>query len=146
MSFAASTNSVVSPLSGGRDTQLADQGQFFVGRTPTVGTGIVGAASLQTFDETKGILCLFNSSATVSIYPMWLLTHLTVVGATASIAENWTFTLDTGNRLTSGGTALTVVNTNMNSSTATAAVATFGALTTTTQTGARRVIANCVGK
>ncbi len=146
MSFAASTNSVVSPLAGSRDTTLADQGQFFVGLTPTVGTGIITGASVQAFTETTPYLVWFNSSATLSIYPMFVKTHLTVVGATASVAENWTWTLDTGNRLTSGGTALTIANTNMNSSTATQSIITVGAITATAATGARRIIANCVGK
>ena len=145
MSFAASTNSIVSPLTS-RDTQLADQGQYFVALTPTVGTGIISGASVQAFTETTPYLVIFNSSATVSIYPMYVRTHLTVVGATASIAENWTWTLDTGNRLSSGGTALTIANTNMNSTTATVAVATVGAITATAATGVRRIIANCVGK
>lgn len=146
MSFAASTNPTVSPLAGSRDTQLADQGQYFVALTPTPGTGIITGASVQAFTETTPYLVIFNSSSTVSIYPMYIRTHLTVVGATASIAENWTFTLDTGNRLSSGGTALTVANTNMSSATATVAVATVGAITATAATGARRIISNCVGK
>ena len=146
MSFASTTNPVVSPLAGGRDTQLADQGQYFVGITPTPGTGIITGASVQAFTETTPYLVMYNSSSTVSIYPMFLRTHLTVVGATASIAENWTFTLDTGNRLTSGGTALTVANTNMNSAILTAAIVTVGAITATAATAARRIISNCVGK
>jgi len=60
MSFAATTNSVVSPLAGARDTQLADQGTL--GRNDTtVGTGIISTASLQTSMRRSPTSFCFNS-------------------------------------------------------------------------------------
>src|SRR5881296_157156 len=97
MAFASSTNPVVTTLAGARDTQSADQGEYFVAVTPTPGTGIVGTASVQAFTETTPVFIVANTG-TKNIYPMSLRTHLTVVGATPSVAENMTFTLDSGNR------------------------------------------------
>lgn len=140
-SFSSSTNPIVSTLAGGRDTQSADQGEYFVAITPTPGTGIVGTASVQAFTETTPIFVLYNSG-TKNIYPMAWRTHCTVVGATASIAENLTFTLDAGNRFStiSVGVALTVNNLNSGSTTASGAVAYAGGVVATAATGARRVV------
>lgn len=141
MSFAASTQPVVSALAGARDTELADLGNYFVGLTPTPGTGIISGGSVQAFTETTPYMVLYNSSNTTSIYPMYLRGHITVIGAGVSTKVNWTFTLDTGNRYSSAGTALAVSNVNMNSSVVTAAVCTVGAVVATAATGARRIVA-----
>ena len=140
-SFAASTNPIISTLAGGRDTQSADQGEYFVAITPTPGTGIVGTASVQAFTETTPVFVLYNSG-TKNIYPMSLRTHLTVVGATASVAEHMTFTLDAGNRFStiSVGVALTVNNLNSGSTTASGAVIYAGGVVATAATGARRIV------
>ena len=139
MSFAATTNPVVSALTS-RDTQAADQGQYFVALTPTPGTGIISGGSVQAFTETTPYLVLFNSSTTVSIYPMYLRGHITVIGAGVSTKVNWTVTLDTGNRYSSAGTALAVSNTNMASSAASAGIATVGAVVATAASGTRRIV------
>ncbi len=143
MSFAASTNPVVSTLAGGRDTQAADQGNYFVAITPTPGTGIVGTASVQAFTETTPVFICTNTGL-LNIYPMSLRTHLTVVGATASVAENMTFTLDNGNRFSSisVGVALTINNLNMASTTGSGALCWGGGVIATAATGARRVVAH----
>lgn len=144
MSFAASTNPVVSSLGGARDVALADLGYYFVGLSTTPGTGTIGTASVQAFTETTPILILFNSSATVSVYPTQWRLHCTVVGATAAtIATMFTFTLDAGNRLSSAGTLLTSANTNMNSTNATAAVISVGAPIATAASGSRRIVSHC---
>jgi len=145
MAFAGTTQPVVAGLAASRDTQLGDQGNFFVGNTPTPGTGIISGA-VATFVETTPVLVMFNSSNTTSIYPMYLATHMTVIGTGVATAVNWTFTMDAGNRLTSGGTALNIQNVNMNSNTATAAIVTVGAITATAATGARRIVGNAVVK
>src|ERR1700676_1835261 len=123
MAFASTTNPVVSVLGGGRDTQAADLGNYFVAITPTPGTGIVGTASVQAFTETTPVFICANTGL-LNIYPMSLRTHLTVVGATASVAENMTFTIDNGNRFSSisVGVALVISNLNMGSSTASGAL------------------------
>jgi hypothetical protein len=145
MAFASTGQPVTLPLTS-RDTQLAEQGDFFVAVTPTPGTGVISGASVQAFTETTPYFTLYNSSATKYIYPMYLKTHLTVVGATASVAENWTFTLDTGNRYTSGGTALTIANTNMSNTDASAALIFVGAITAPAATSGRRIVSHCAAK
>ncbi len=140
MSLAASSNPVVASLAGGRDTALADAGAYFVAVTPTPGTGIIGTASVQLFTETTPVFVLYNSGL-LNIYPMQLRMHATVVGVTApTIAVMYTNTLDTGNRLSSGGTALVKSNTNMNSALTSAAQITVGAVTATAASASRRIV------
>lgn len=133
------TSTLVTSLAGARDTAVADVGAFFVGVTPTPGTGIVSSANVNAFTETTPYLVLYNSGNLV-IYPAHLRLHTTVVGATNSVAQNWTNTIDIGNRLSSGGTALTIANTNMNSANKSGAIITVGAVTATAATGSRRVV------
>lgn len=132
-------NSVLAPLAGARDTAVADAGAFYVAITPTPGTGIIGGGSVQAFTETTPYMVVYNSG-NLNIYPAYMRMHCTVVGATASAAQNWTNTLDVGNRLSSGGTALTISNTNMLSANKSAASITVGAITATAATGVRRVV------
>lgn len=146
MSFAGTTNPILSPLAGSRDTQLGDQGNYFVARNATPGTGLASNANVVLFTETTPILVIFNSSNVTSIYPMYLRGYITAIGGGVSTAVNWTFTLDAGNRLTSGGSALTVSNLNMGNSNAPAGIATYGAILATAATGARRVVAQTVVK
>jgi len=75
---------------------------------------------------------------------MSLRTHLTVVGATASVAENMTFTIDNGNRFSaiSVGVALTINNLNGGSSTASGALIWAGGVTATAATAGKRVVAH----
>lgn len=143
MSFAASTNPIVSTLAGGRDTQLADQGNYFVAITPTPGTGIVGTASVQAFTQTTPVFICANTGL-LNIYPMSLRTHLTVVGATASVAENMTFVLDNGNRFSSisVGVALVISNLNMASNVGTGGLCWAGGVIGTAATGAARTVAH----
>ena len=148
MSLAGSTNPIVSVLAGGRDMALADSGNYFMAITPTPGTGIITGSSVQAFTETTPYMTVYNGNVGggPSIYPVFLRTHLTVVGATASLAEYWTFTLDTGNRYTSGGTALTINNTNMSNANASLASIFVGAITASAASGSRRVVDHVVGK
>lgn len=142
MAFAASTNPVVASLAGGRDTELADLGNYYVGVSPTVGTGNIGTSTVVLFTETTPILTLYNSGS-LNIYPMQWNLHCTVVGATApTIALMYTFTLDTGDRRSSAGTLLTISNTNMASSASSGAVIYTGAPVATAASGSRRVVAH----
>lgn len=141
MSFAASTNPVVSGLTA-RDTELVDLGNYYVGVSPVIGTGNIGTASVQAFTETTPILIVFNSG-TLNIYPVAWRLHATVVGVTApTIALMYTFTLDTGNRLSSAGTLLTLSNTNMVSNLVSGAIISSGAPVATAASGARRVVSH----
>jgi hypothetical protein len=142
MSLASSTNPIVSIVAGGRELQAADQGILFVGLTPTPGTGIITGGSVQAFTETTPYLVHFNAGPTVNVYPLYLKLNISVVGATNSPATWLTNTIDTGNRLSSGGTALTKANTNMNSLTASVSTVTVGAITATAASGSRRVVSH----
>lgn len=139
MSLVSAQTPVVALLGGARDTAIADSGAFYVGVTPTPGTGVISSASVQAFTETTPYLVLYNGGNLV-IYPAHMRLHTTVVGATNSAAQNWTNTIDIGNRLTSGGTALTLSNTNMNSANKSGAIITVGAITATAATSSRRIV------
>lgn len=146
MSLQGSTP-LVTPLAGGRDTAVADQGAFYVGITPTPGTGIIMGASVQAFTETTPFLVVYNAGL-LNIYPAFLRLHTTVAGATDSNACNWTNTLDTGNRLSAigSGTALTVSNTNMASANKSSSICSAGPITATAATSARRVVGHAQSK
>ena len=142
MSLAGTTNPNVIVLGGGRDTAFADAGNYFFAMTPTPGTGIISGGSVQAFTETTPYLVLYNGNVGggPNIYPMFMRTHVTVVGATAGVALFYTFTLDTGNRYTSGGTALTIANTNMANANSSLATINVGAITASAASGSRRVV------
>lgn len=141
MSLASLSNPIVSSVSGGREHQLADSGNYFMAVTPTPGTGVITGGSIQTFAETTPYFVLFNNGP-LNIYPMFLNLNVSVAGTTDSAATFLTVTIDNGNRLSSGGTALVKSNTNMNSALASQAVITVGAITATAASGNRRIIAH----
>lgn len=137
-----SQTTLVSPLAGARDTAIADSGGFYVGISPTPGTGLAGnAAGVATFAETTPYIILFNNGL-LNIYPTHIRMHTTAVGTgNTTAAQNWTFCLDSGNRLSSGGTALTINNLNMNSNNKSAATITVGGtLVATAASSVRRVV------
>lgn len=139
MSLTASTQAVINPITGGRDTQAADLGNFFVAVTPTPGTGII-TGNPTSFDETKPLLTVFNGG-TLNIYPVYLRLMSTVVGGGAA-TKNFTHVLDQGNRYSSGGTALVPSNTNSLSSTRSSASLVTGAITATAASSNRRILGN----
>lgn len=121
---------------------LADEGSYFTARTPTPGTGIIGHAAPTTFDETKPYLLLYNGGQN-RIYPQFLRLHETVASVGGARVQ-FTVAVDTGNRLSSAGTALTTQNVNMDDNTASAAVVTVGAVIATAATASRRVVDHVV--
>ena len=143
MSFArAGINQVVSPIAGLRDIGVSDSGNYFAAMTPTPGTGVVGTTSVNTFVETTPTLVLYNAGP-LNIYPTMLRTHLTVIGTNAgAVLDFWTFTMDNGNRYTSGGTQLTVVNENGLTTSKSGAFVAVGGITATANTPRRRIVAN----
>lgn len=120
-----------------KELYALDEGTYFTAITATPGTGVVGPVST-TFLETKAMLTLYNGGQN-RIYPQYLQFHDTSVSVTDTRLQ-FTICLDTGNRYTSGGTALTIANCNMDSSNQSAGIATQGALVTTAATGSRRII------
>ena len=145
MSLVGTADVLLTSLAGGREHALAEQGGFFTARTPTPGTGIIGSADVVAFTETTPILVVYNGGS-FNVFPHYLRMHTTVIGATASVAEFWTTTLDTGNRYTSGGTALTVSNNNMNDPDNSGVIATWGAITASAATTARRIVGHAASK
>lgn len=146
MSLAASVNPVVVPLTSG-DLGLGDAGVFYTCTDGTAGTpapgvtGIVGPVST-TLDETKALLAVYNGG-TQNIYPRFLRLHVYTIG-TGGTRVHFTQAIDIGpQRWSSGGSSLTVNNTNTSQG-ANAALATvnFGALTLAAQTASRRFIGN----
>jgi len=132
MSFQGSSTPVV-PITGA-DFALSDGGYLYTAVAPTPGTGIIGPVST-TFDTTKALLSIYNGGS-LNITLKGLRLHVGVVGTTGSIVQ-FTQTTDTGNRWSSGGTALTANNTNSGSLNRSGAVVNFGALTLTTATASR---------
>ena len=141
MAFAGSSANVAG-LSG-RDINLADLGASFLAITPTPGTGIIGHAAPTTFDETKPYLHLYNAGL-LTIYPAYLKFHVTVVGV-ANTRVQYTQALDSGaNRYTSGGTSLTINNTNMASAVTSGAQIRVGAVTAAAVSTQRRILSHRV--
>src|SRR5579859_6094362 len=141
MALAGSSNPVVSDVTA-RDTQAADSGNYYTALTPTPGTGIIGHAAPTTFDQTKAYILVYNAG-NLNIYPMYLRLHTTVVSAGDSTGPIfWTQVLDTGNRFSSGGTALTPNNCNYASLNASGAVITVGAVVCTSNTSKSRTMAH----
>lgn len=141
MSFAASTNPVVATLNGGREQAMADAGCYFVAVTGTPGTGLITTGSVQAFTETTPYLVVYNSGS-LNIYPSYLKLGISVAGATDSAATFLTNTLDQGNRVTSGGTALVKSNLNSASTTSSSAIVTAGTITASAATGGRRIVSH----
>ena len=91
------------PISA-KELFAADEGSYFVAVNPTAGTGIVGPVST-TLDEAKALLTVYNGGQN-RIYPQRMQLWVTTIGTTGT-RQNYTVTLDDGNRYSSGGTALT---------------------------------------
>ena len=140
MAFAAASNPIVASLAGGRDFAAADLGAFYSALT-VPGTGQIGSASITTFAETTPLLVVFNAGL-LNIYPVHLQMILATADTGSSAAIFLTNTLDVGNRVTSGGAALTKVNLSGNSALTSSAVVTFGAITAAAATGARRIVSH----
>jgi hypothetical protein len=119
-------------VAGSRMWPLADEGSYFLATNPTPGTGIAGHPAPTTIDDTKPFLLLRNGAAPAAgakrVYLDYIKLQTTVAGAGAT---NTLFgaKLDKGaNRYSSGGSTLTPVNPNMDSSAAPAMTVKCGAV------------------
>lgn len=121
---------------------FGDEGTYFTARTPTPGTGIIGHAAPTTFDETKPYLLLYNAGQK-RVYPQFLRLHETVV-STAAVRVQLTVCLDTGNRYSSAGTALTVQNVNQDTTASSGVTGFCGAVVASAATASRRIIDHIV--
>lgn len=136
----------VSPVTN-KEFFAADEGSMFVAVNPTAGTGILGHPAPTTFDETKPYLNIYNgnSAGGSNIYVQRILLVDTVVSV-GDTRTQFNFTIDNINRYTSGGTALSVANTNMLSGTTSGASIFAGATVAPAAGSARRLLGNYVIK
>jgi len=130
-------------LLGSKLYPLADEGQYFVARNPTAGTGIADAAAQTSISDTAPVAFMHNNDALGGkrIYLDFMRLEVTAAG-TAGTNLRAAFKVDSGNtRYTSGGTALTVVNPNMDSgSVSVVDQLFFGAITAAAATGSVRQV------
>mgnify|MGYP001584561631 CR=1 FL=1 len=138
----------VQAVIGSKLHALADEGSYFLAANATPGTGIAGHAAPVLADlYTKSFVLMRNTaaaSAGTRIYLDFIELQVTAAGAGATNAS-WAAELDTGaTRLTSGGTAITAVNPNMQSNAATIAALNAGANVTAAATSAAREIGSGV--
>ena len=135
--------SYVIPVAAGHQG-AADEGTHFTAVNPTAGTGIIGHAAPTTFDEAKPYLLLYNSGDfQVHLNSILLVKTVVEVGSTR---VQWNFQIDAGNRYSSAGTALTVSNSNMNSTRTSGVNAYAGAVVASAASSSRRLLGNHVIK
>ena len=133
---------IVSPITG-KEMFLTAEGSYFTACSPTPGTGIIGHAAPTTFDEGKPYFLVYNGSA-LNLYPQFLQLNETVASVGGARVQ-LTQTIDTGNRYSSAGTAMTVNNTNMTSSNSGSLISCYqGAVLATAASGNRRLLGNTV--
>jgi hypothetical protein len=133
------TSTVVTSTNA-RDTAVADLGVSYTAITPTPGTGIIGHAVSTALTETKAIFLCYNGG-NATIYPLFLRLTMTVLPV-GNTMQQFTTALDQGNRFTSGGTALTISNNNINSANVSLAQITVGAVVTTAASANRRLVSH----
>lgn len=122
----------VLPLGLGR-TYTADEGSYFTGCNPTLGTAIAGHVAPAIADtDTKSILHIWNPTTNdKSIYLDYIWLKQTVVNA-SSTASDYLVYIDNGavTGRASGGTAITAQNTLATNTSSTGATIYFGAVVT----------------
>lgn len=127
-----------------RDLWSAVEGSRFVAVNPTPATGLLGHAAPTTFDETKAFLYIYNAGPR-TVYPISVRLVDTVVSIGGTRIQ-FTQTIDVGNKFSSGGTALTISNTNMGASGGSLSTITAGAVVLAAATSKRRLLGNQIIK
>lgn len=127
----------VLPMGVGR-TYLADEGSYFTGCNPTLGTAIVGHVAPAIADtDTKSILHIWNPTTNnKSIYMDYIWLKQTVVNA-SSTASDYLVYIDNGavTARSAGGTQITPQNTLATSTATSGSTIYFGAVATAATTG-----------
>jgi len=135
----------VLPLSG-KEYFLAEEGSYFNAHNATAGTGIATAAAPTGDSDTAVFMTAYNgSSADVFAYLDYLVLLCTAAG-TAGASVHFTHQLDNTNRFSSGGTALTAQNVNMDSVKAANLVVNAGAVTAATASASSRKLGHYILK
>ena len=128
----------VLPLHGGKQSVAADEGSYFNAHNVTAGTGLATAAAPTADSDTAVFMTVYNSASdNVRVYLDYLTLEVTAAG-TAGASVHFTHQIDSTNRFSSGGAALTARNVNMDSSKAAVATVNAGAVTATAASGASR--------
>lgn len=132
----------VVPVGLGRHV-LADEGSYFTAITPTPGTGIVDGA-VATFVETTPSLTIYNGTSNKHLVLDFIRFTVTVV-STASEQVQFTNTIDSGKRWTSGGTAMTINGASTDGQVMSNGVSIQkGIITASAATAARRVLSHTI--
>lgn len=125
--------------------QSCDEGSYFVATNPTPGTGIAGIAATGAFADAESLLLVHNANTDASakrVYIDYLRLTVTAAG-TDGTDHRYVSKLDSSvDRYTSGGSAITPVNPNMDDSSTAAATVKFGALVTTAASANARLVSN----
>lgn len=135
----------VRDLVGPKLHSLADEGSYFVATNPTVGTGVAGIAAADGFDDLETLAFLRNTESASTgkrLYLDYIKLQATAAGTNGT---NFSFAmkLDKGNnRFASGGSAITPVSPNMDSTAAAVATLRFGAVVTTAASADARLVAS----
>jgi hypothetical protein len=140
---------VVSIPIGNARHSLADEGSYFYAQNATIdaATTLAGHAAPVLADlYTKPFLFVRNDAAVTSAVRLYLdFIHIQVITAGLNgTSDNWAAELDTGTARSTNGTALTMVNPNMQSSATPAGVVRGGAPTASAATTAQRKIGHGV--
>jgi len=123
---------VVSPVGKGM-YGCADEGGYFVATNPTIGTGVAGIAAADGYSAIETLFLLYNTSTAAQRTRLcldFIELHLTVVGANGTDIRVDCH-IDKGDRFTSGGSDLTPVNVNMDSTASAKGRLRFGAVVST---------------
>lgn len=121
---------------------FAKEGAYFVATNPTPGTGIAGIAATGAFDDLETLLFIRNDAAAADdTYIILDRLKLIVTAAGDGTLSRWASKVDTGaTRFSSGGSAITEVNANIDSATTSKATIRFGAVVTAAATASARLI------
>lgn len=127
---------------GGKLWAPADRGQYFLGTNPTVATGIAGIAAADGYNAAETLFLLYNTATAAEktrIFLDFLELQCTVVD-TAGTDLRFDHHIDNIDRFTSGGTNITPVNVNMESSASAKGRLRFGAVVSTAASASVRYL------
>jgi len=119
-----------------------DEGGYFTAVNPTVGTGIAGIAAADGYSAIETLFLLYNSSTVAErtrLYLDYIEIHNTVVD-TAGTNIRVDCHIDTGDRFSSGGTAITPANMNTDSTASAKGRLRFGAVVSTAASSSVRQV------
>lgn len=133
---------VVQSLSGTKMHALAQEGSYFVATNPTVATGIAGIAAADGYNAAETLFLLYNQATAaegIEVCLDFLELQCTVVD-TGGTDIRFDHHIDTGDRFTSGGSNITPVSPNMNSSASAKGRLRFGAVVSSSASSSVRYL------